>query len=311
MNIEDLTAEELSQGLDLSLLSLEDKWILSALNGINEEVDSALSTYSFDKAALSSYDFFWKDFCAYYVEIVKPVLFNKQGTAAGERKNKQKILVTVLLNTIRLLHPMAPFITEELFQHLKHKFSSVVLHSKVDLYTKATIQALQSAACCVAPYPHLLQKRDLPIENLFSFVGEIVYAIRNIRGEMKIPPHLATDLYLVGPKAKEIDFSLIKALVKIDKIDVCTDAPRLGFFSSAAIGDLTILVPLPQELAVQEKERLAKETERLKISIDKLNLQLSNRDFLEKAKPELIAKQKNLLNQNEQELAAILKRLES
>src|SRR5205823_2864720 len=96
----------------------EDKWILSLLNRTISEVRKHLEEYSFDKAAQLSYDFFWKDFCAYYVELSKPALFGKQ----GNRENKQKILTIVLCAVCRLLHPMAPFITEEIFSHLKRIF---------------------------------------------------------------------------------------------------------------------------------------------------------------------------------------------
>ena len=79
---------------------------------------------------MEAYDFFWKEFCAYYVEIVKPVLFGKAGTPE-ERTNKQKFLVIVLSQAIRLMHPMAPFITEELFQLLKTRLEGVEIHMKL------------------------------------------------------------------------------------------------------------------------------------------------------------------------------------
>ena len=122
-----LNAEELSQGLDESLLALEDRWILSRLNRTVKSVNHHLEKYEFDQAALEAYDFFWKEFCAYYVEIAKPVLFGKAGSPQ-ERVNKQKLLVIVLCQAIRLLHPMAPFITEELFQILKSRFQGVQIH---------------------------------------------------------------------------------------------------------------------------------------------------------------------------------------
>src|SRR5262249_30571078 len=109
-----LTPEEFGQGLDESLLTLEDRWILSMLNTVVQSVNSSLASYNFDKAAMDAYDFYWKEFCSYYVEIAKPALFGKSGSEK-ERKNKQKLLVILLCQAIRLMHPMAPFITEELF----------------------------------------------------------------------------------------------------------------------------------------------------------------------------------------------------
>ncbi|NGX55033.1 MAG: Valine--tRNA ligase [Chlamydiae bacterium] len=110
MNLEGLESDELSKGFDEKLLALEDRWILSKLNRVNKDVNEALQNYSFDISAMASYDFFWKAFCAYYVEIAKPVLFGKTGSLE-EKRNKQILLVIVLTNALRLLHPMAPFIT--------------------------------------------------------------------------------------------------------------------------------------------------------------------------------------------------------
>ncbi len=184
-----LTSEELSKGLDESLLSLEDKWILSVLNKINADVNSSLEGYQFDQAAQGSYDFFWNEFCSYYLEIAKPVLFGKIGTQE-QRKNKQKLLVILLCNSIRLIHPMAPFITEELFQDLKDHFAGIKLGNKLDPYTEETIIALQAEACIVSPFPKVIRSSDMndEINRSFKVLGEVVYAIRNIRGEMKIPP---------------------------------------------------------------------------------------------------------------------------
>ena len=135
MNLEDLTPQEFAEGLNEEAFLLEDQWILSALNRTIRNVNHKLEIYAFDQAALEAYDFFWKEFCAYYVEISKPILFGKVGSLI-ERKNKQKLLMIILNQAIRLLHPMAPFITEELFQVLKEKFQGVEVHPNSDLYTK-------------------------------------------------------------------------------------------------------------------------------------------------------------------------------
>lgn len=187
-----LTLEEKQfyEGLNKQLFTLEDHWIFSSLNRIIETVNSALHTYSFDQAALSAYDFFWNKFCANYVEIVKPVLFGKQGTAE-QRLNKQKILITVLNTLIRLLHPIAPFITEELFQQLKIRFKHPQALATADGYTKESVHALSASACIVAPYPTVIHSEDIlpEVESHFDFMQKMVHAIRNIRGEMKLPPN--------------------------------------------------------------------------------------------------------------------------
>ena len=118
LNLEGLDAKELASGLDTSLFTLEDRWILSVLNRTIAELNQSLTDYTFDRAAARSYEFFWNDFCAVYVELAKPILFGKVG-APEDKKNKQKLLVILLSNAIRLMHPIAPFITEEIFSLLK------------------------------------------------------------------------------------------------------------------------------------------------------------------------------------------------
>lgn len=307
MNLEGLTSEELGKGLDFSLLGLEDRWILSAMNRINGEINTHLQNYSFEQAALSAYNFFWKEFCAYYVEMVKPVLFKKSGSEAL-RTNKQKILVIVLTNTIRLLHPMAPFITEELFQLLKERFDNLKANTK-DPYTLQLIEALSTEACIVSAYPTVVRAEDIDaqIEERFAFIEKVIYTIRNIRGEMNIPPQIATDVYLVGQFDE--DPTLIKSLVNINKIEIVPAIPALGFNATGVIGNLKIVIPLPKELAQKEAQRLEKEKERVEGSLVRIKTMLSNPEFLEKAKPELIEKQKNLLAQAELELKAIEEKL--
>ena len=117
LHLEDLS---IGNGIDQKLLSLEDQWILSRLNKVTAEINTHLANYAFDRVAQEAYRFFWDEFCADYLELVKPTLFGKTGTPEL-RANKQRILLVVLCNLIRLFHPMAPFVTEELFSQLKEK----------------------------------------------------------------------------------------------------------------------------------------------------------------------------------------------
>lgn len=303
MNLDEgFTAATLSSGLDPQQLGLEDRWILSVLNRTVKDVNEHLLNYAFDQAASEAYDFFWKEFCAYYVEIVKPILFGKAGTPE-QRTTKQKILVIVLCQAIRLLHPMAPFITEELFQILKNRFAGIEANGNVDPYTYELVKALQTEACIVAPFPTLTQKSDIDpeIELTFNLVQKVIYTIRNIRGEMKLNPGVATDVYIVGSD-RDQEFKIVKdhlhllsALVRIEKAQAYTEEPSLEFASTATLGGLKILIPMPQELLQQEATRLAKEQERLVAQRDKTKTQLDNKDFVDRAPPALIEKQKTLL----------------
>jgi valyl-tRNA synthetase len=318
LNIASLTPDTLAAGLDLNHLALEDRWILSLLNRTLQEVNKHLAAYAFDKAVTTAYDFFWKEFCAYYVELVKPVLFEKAGTKE-QRATKQKILCIVLCNTLRLMHPMAPFITEELFQKLKNRFPHLPQAPSSDPYTQETLHALASPACIVAPYPTVIRTSDIDptIEATFSFLDEVIRTVRNIRAEMQIPPGTATDLYILSPSPLEPQASLLKenlgilqALVRTQTVDFLNVEKKLPFSASALVGNLTLIIPLPEALKEKERVRLIKERDRLIAQGNTLRQQLGNEGFLEKAPPQLIDKLKNSLSQAEKELAETLRKLE-
>lgn len=307
MNLSDLTAETFAEGLDFSKLALEDQWILSRLNTVIEEMHIHLNGYHFDRAAMRCYSFFWDEFCAYYVEMSKPTLFGKR----GEKTTKQKILVIALLASLRLMHPFAPFITEEIFHLLKEHFAHVK-PSNSDPYTQEAIHALLSPACIVAAYPTVIRKEDISkeIEEKFQFMNEIVYAIRNIRAEMGLPPSTATDLIVEG-SGKEFDLlqenaGIITSLVRIDAIK--TDRPE-GFHSSAQVRSLKLIIPLPQELIEKEKKRLEKEKEKCVQQIASTKKQLSNPNFIERAPKELVEKTQQQLQDLEKSLQEIEKKL--
>ncbi|MDR3623936.1 MAG: valine--tRNA ligase [Chlamydiales bacterium] len=318
MNLEGkkpLDSNDFAKGLDPALFSLEDKWILSALNQVIKDVNTHLSNYAFDKSATVAYDFFWKQFCAYYVEIAKPTLFGKQGNEK-ELENKQKILVIVLLAALRLLHPMAPFITEELFQKIKERMGS--MHSSSPcIYANEALLALQAPACIVAPYPQVIDEEDISpvINTLFSNIEEIVYAIRNIRGEMKLAPNLATKIYIVGKESLTSSFkengSIISSLIPTTELIFSETEPVLDLAGSAFVKDFKILIPLPQELQEQEKLRLNKEQEKLQLTLQKIKEQLSNQDFLAKAPAPYIEKLKQQEQQAEEALLEIQRNLSS
>lgn len=311
-----LDSAAFSQGLDESLLSLEDHWILSTLNRTVKSVNEHLGSYHFDQAALEAYDFFWKEFCAYYVEISKPILFSKTGSLQ-ERTNKQKLLVIVLSQALRLIHPIAPFITEELFHVLKERLNGVEELNTSDPYTRETVRAMKAASCIVAPYPTVTRESDInpKIDQTFALMEALVYTIRNIRGEMKIPPGTSTDVYIIG-KTTDPEFiivkesySIISALVRTQRIEVVIEEPSIGFSCTGVYNNLKIMLPLPEEMIQQEKVRLAKEKEKLELAVEKLQGQLANADFVARAPAQLIEKQHAQLNQSKTELAEIQKKL--
>jgi valyl-tRNA synthetase len=316
MNLQTLSSECFSQGLDLSLLNLEDKWILSLLNRTIEKVHNHLSEYNFDKAALTAYDFFWKEFCAYYVELAKPFLFDKAGSKE-QKENKQKILAIVLCNVVRLLHPMAPFITEELFSLLKAQFSNLKAQDTADAYTQETAAALASSCCMLSPYPKVVRKEDMQetIEQTFSFLDEVLYAIRSIRAEMQLPPSTATDVWIVGEPSDpyfcllEENKIVLQALVKIQSLHFAKSFTQPSFCAHATVKEIKIILPLPEELKAKEKTRLHKEQEKLVAQQHSLRQKLSQQDFVEKAPKEIVDKLQAQVDQIETQLFEIAKKM--
>ena len=309
MNLETV---DFSTGIDHSILSLEDRWILSLLNRIIRDVNTHLDSYAFDKAALSAYDFFWKEFCAYYLELTKPILFGKSGTPQ-EKSNKQKILLVVLCNALRLLHPIAPFITEELFQLLKTQFGEILPTD--DLYLKETLLALKSPACIVAPYPKVLRELDIDadIEEAFAFMDKLVHSVRTIRASMQLPPGTATDLYIVGKKTQlamiEKNQVILKALVRLNTLHLSEEETPFPFSSTALIEDIKLIIPLPEEMREKEKARLLKEQDKLINQQNTARAQLANPDFVAKAPAQLVAKLETVLAHAEAELLEIAKKI--
>ncbi len=311
-----LTNEQFAEGIDQTLLQLEDQWILSSLAQTIDQVNQHLGAYQFDQAATLAYEFYWNAFCSYYLEIAKPVLFGKPGTAK-QRKNKQKLLLTILLQAIRLIHPMAPFITEELFQLLKERFNNLTTTGSTDPLTQEAITALSAKACIVAPYPQPIEKQWIneSVAQAFSLIAQVVYTIRNIRGEMNIPPKTETEVHIVGmensvqyPLVKQ-NRAIIEALVKTQSIKFHNNDPQFDFASFGIVENLKVIIPMPKELVQQEAIRLEKEKERLEKQQVKIKNQLDNENFVSKAPKELIDKTKSQLEQIEKELVEVTAKL--
>jgi len=314
-NLPALSAESFAKGLDETILKLEDRWILSVMNRVIDDVSRHLGGYTFDQAATAAYEFFWKEFCAYYVEIVKPTLWGKEGSLA-DRENKLKILAIVLCNSIRLMHPMAPFITEELFSFLKERFT-LPANENADPYSKECLAALQAKACCVSDFPRVVREADRSqqVEQTFATVEQAVYTIRNIRGEMNLPPASKSDVYVIGEQSDLIfaaisaNQHILTALIKINRIECLTTAPSLPFSATGVLGGVKIMIPLPEEMIEKERVRLTKQKENLEGTIERAKKQLSNEEFVARAPEELIKKHKATLEKQEQELAEVVGKL--
>jgi valyl-tRNA synthetase len=244
---------------------LEDRWVLSLLNRVIKEVTDSLTAYAFDKAATRAYEFFWNDFCSTYLELAKPALFGK----VPGKATKQTILRTVLSSAIRLLHPFAPFITEEIY--------SLIRTEEDPLF------------CSVAPYPTPLGAPDPAVEAEFAHLLEYVHAVRNIRGQMQIPPSEKTECFLIDSPLSDETARLLLSLTPTSALHRKAPSP-LPFGASASLRGASLFIPLPFSLVQKEKERLEKEIEKTEIQLRATEEKLQNSDFIAKAPPELVAK---------------------
>lgn len=307
-----LTPEELQEGIDPSLLTLDDRWILSKMNRTIQTISDSIEKYTFDYAATASYEFYWNDFCANYVESTKPYLFGKVGTESVI-KNKKRILAVVLGTAIRLMHPMAPFITEELFQKLKTHFA--IKHgTSSDPYVNELILALKQAACIIAPYPEVCKSEDISptIEEEYAQLSSYVYAIRNIRAEMGMPPSEKSTIYLNGSKEKlgflQTHEATLRALVPIDEIHY-DKRPQETVVSHATISEIEVIIPLSETLLEKERIRLTKLQEKLEKSVQSLSAKLENANFIERAPQQLVEQTKKDLEEAKKQVQEISSKL--
>lgn len=320
MNIDNepsLTAESFGEGLDINALLTEDIWILETYADCVKKVSEHLEAFEFSAACSLSTSFFWDDFCAYYVEISKPVLWGKAATAK-ERLNKQKILSLLLSGSLRLLHPFVPFITEDLTNELRERLLEAKIGNSADALTLETIEALKSPLCMTSPFP----KEHRPLQDRLRakqaldtmiFLKEVIFRVRQLRGEMKILSGTPTELYADGEeeKIKELEKHLyaIKALVPISEFVTQKRVGEGQLGCEAILQDLMLTVPLPLEMAKLEKKRRLKQKIALEANFDQLSSRLSNEDFLAKAPEALVEKQKAQLKSIKEELEAINKQL--
>ncbi len=255
-----------------SELQLEDKWILSKYNTVVKEVTENLDKFELGVAVSKLYDFIWDNFCDWYIELVKPRLFDKENPTA---KTAQYVLTYVLSNTMKLLHPFMPFITEEIWQHLPHEGESIV----------------------ISDYPKYSPELDFPEDekNMELIMGAIS-AIRNRRAEMNVPPSKKAKVIVVTDKScvfqKGTAFfeklaSASETTVKADKTEI--DANSVNIVVDGA----EIFIPMG-ELVDKDKEleRLNAEKKKLEGEIKRVEGKLSNEGFVSKAPEKVIEEEK-------------------
>jgi valyl-tRNA synthetase len=262
---------EIAPSYDPSTLPLPGRWIRERLDETAAEVNEALAGFRFDQAANALYHFLWDEFCDWYVEISKVYLADAAAAPVARR-----VLVDVLETALRLLHPLMPFVTEELWQRLPHEGESVMLAA----FPKGTARAGTSAA---------------PMAELMG----LVTAIRTVRAEYGVDPKRRIDVTLVGRDASSVEAqsAWIRQLARLERLEVTPVAPPSAAGTiRQPVGSWEVLVPLAGLFDVAaERARLTRELEKVEAESGALAKRLDNPQFVDRAKPEVVAEARQKL----------------
>jgi valyl-tRNA synthetase len=284
---------------NLKDLSLPDRWILSRLRRATQAVAEALESYRFNDAAASIYNFVWHEFCDWYLEAIKPALYEKEG--ATEKKTALGVLWRVMHDTLILLHPFMPFVTEEIWHKLPGTQGSIM---------KAVFPADRKKGVEI--------RFDTDAESQMNLLIELISAIRNIRGEMNISP--SSDLSAtIQTKDSEIKAAIeayrniIINLAKLDLLKVTDQAERPKSSATAVVGGASIFVPLEGIIDFdKEVQRLEKEMNKLIKELATVSQKLQNDNFLGKAPEEVVQQVRakhSLLQEKQQKLQSHLNKI--
>lgn len=273
------------QPIDLSTfpvdhLDLADRWILSRLNKAIDELNDSLSSFQINEASKILYEFIWRDFCDWYVELVKTRFY---GDESAEVK---KIVVSRALwifdHALRILHPQMPFVTEELWQHLTDRKGSSIMRSDFPVADEQWI--------------------DEKTEREMLFIQNVISAVRNIRGENNIPPSKEIRILMRGTSEQKDSVigpykNYLKKLTRAGEIESVLEdfKPRLS--ANSVVDGAEVFVPLEGLIDIEvERKRLEKEIARIQQSVVSISMKLENQSFVDRAPKEVVEREREKLS---------------
>ena len=267
-------------------LETEDNWILSKLNRVVKEVCDNMDSFELGVAAGKIYDFIWDDYCDWYIELTKPRL---NGDDEAAKESAQRVLLYVLVEILKLLHPFMPFITEEIWQALPHEGDALMMQS----------------------YPEYSEALNFPEDEAnFGMVMDAIKAVRARRSEMNVPPSRKSHLIIVTDKAKAFTDGekFICKLAYASGVEVRAELPESTDGMVSVITDNARMFMPMAELVDLEKERarMEKELANAKKQLDGQNAKLANENFVSRA-PEKVV---NAEREKKAKLEALIENLE-
>lgn len=285
--------EDCGQNGEAYELSLADRWIISQLQRTEAEVTRQLDQFRFDLAAQALYEFIWNQYCDWYLELSKPVLWDENAPVERQRGTR-RTLVRVLEVALRLAHPFMPFITEEIWQRI------------------APLAGIQGKTIMLQPWPVANEERiDPAAENDIEWLKELMLGTRNIRGEMNIGPGKPLPIFLKNVSADDQrrlteNEALLKKLARLESITVLGPGEEAPLSATALVGEMEVLVPMAGLIDKgAELARLDKEILRLQGEVQRVGGKLSNAGFVDKAPAEVIEKERAKLAEAEQALGKL------
>ena len=262
-------------------LSIADRWIRSALSSLVKECNRAFKNYRFDLCAKHIYDFVWHEYCDWYVELTKPILYEDDSFPSLKQGAKQT-LVEVLELILRTVHPLMPFITESLWRHV------------------GPIAGRSGPSLMLERYP---QEDNLPIDSqavsAINWLKDVVVAIRNVRGERRMPPR--TEIQVLLSEGTETDRqllreseTLLRKMAKVSEIRWIDSGSAVPAGSVQLVGSLRIAVPFLDHSEIEaERMRINKELTRIDNELATVLKKLDNKNFVERAPQDVVQQQRD------------------
>ena len=274
--------------------TLEDRWILSRFNRVAADVNDALATYRFHEAANRIYDFFWGEFCDWYLELIKPRLNVEEAADKNAVRIACANLVSLFDAALRLLHPVMPFITEEIWQAMYEG--------------RPPLKSIALTA-----YPQADEKQfDLGAETEMAILQDLIVSVRNVRAELKVENKVRVpiEVFVHEPEIRaliEQNGSAVERLANVEKMTFAAGSlAKLAGARHTARFDVHVVYERKIDVAA-ECERLRKELEKIERGIASGQKQLGNEQFLAKAPPNVVES----LRKQQQELAVLQQKTKS
>jgi valyl-tRNA synthetase len=277
--------------------SSADRWIRTRYNSTTADMHQNLKTYRLDLALQSVYDFTWHEFCSWYLELSKPVLQSDE-TSDAQKRGTRRTLIEVLESTLRLLHPLMPFVTEEIWQ------------------TVAPRAGIEGDTIMLQPYPEVSDAADnAEADADIEWVKHFVLGVRQIRGEMDISPGKPLPVILQGASDSdrqrvESQTLLLRRVGRVESVDILADSAEPPASATALLGDMRLLVPMKGLIDVDaERARLMKQHDKVTIELKKSTGKLGNDKFVNNAPPEVVTQERERVQEFERTIEQLNEQL--